>query len=273
MALYGAPPKPSAGDVASVLKQGISDQGLSEDVLLKMSVARRGQETNLKRANAAADDINAIMEDISCRGDFKYAFRQFNLDKVHIGMLDNNTPVVACDRYIMQTPTNATTPEEEVTVQALQNQQTIQAVGNKLDEIFEHVQDASNRKADILSFVKSVTGNVNLGSLVAWADAVEKAINSPLTCVDEIVSRNSVKAKNAVQTIYSLVGSSYGRIATQLTSAQDIRNLNNAAETCYELLMADTVERAFINFVFYVSFKVLVGKGICQATFVHHGRQ
>lgn len=255
VAMYGAPPKPSASSVASLLKQGINDRDLSEDVLLKMSVARRGQETNMERANAAVDDICTIMEDITGRG-FKYSSLQHNLaesNKVHIGMRNDTTPVVACDRYEMQENVGA----PEVTVDVLKSQPTIIAVEKNLSDIFRDVQDKTQQQQN-LTFVKTVVEYVKLGDLIAWGDNVEKAIRGK-TCEEEIVSTNAGAVKNAVQTIYGLVGSSYCRTATQLTSAQDIRKLKKAADTCYEALMADTREKAIVNFLFYVNFKVVEG--------------
>ena len=277
VAMYGAPPKPSAGNVAAVVKQGIADKELSDDVLLKMSVARRGQETNSARANIAADDICTIMEDVTGKG-FKYSNQRALADennRVHIGMLNDTTPIIACGRYKMHTGNNP----PAVTVEAIQNQATISAVENNFNEIFKDVQNNQQQQQN-QSFVTTVANNVNLGALVAWADSVEKAIRSPNNIspstaavttpapalatgpsrvVDEITSRNSSVAKTAVQTIYSLVGSSYCRTVTQLTSAQDILRFKKAADTCFEALMTDTRERAIVNFLFYVNFKVVEG--------------
>ncbi|MPD05176.1 hypothetical protein E2C01_100907 [Portunus trituberculatus] len=131
-----------------------------------------------------------------------------------------------------------------------------------------------------MSFVTTVAKHVNLGALVAWADSVEKAIRSPNNIspssaavttpapvlatgpsrvVDEITSRNSSVAETAVRNIYNLVSRSYCRTVTQLTSAQDILKFKKAADTCFEALMTDARERAIVNFLFSVNFKVVEG--------------
>ncbi|AYW76605.1 VP51 [Procambarus clarkii virus] len=259
VALYGAPPKPSASAVASIItgeRTSLNDKYLSDNVLLKMSVARVGQENNRKRADQAADEIRTIMEDIT--GSLSGAYRQYSPleeeNKVHIGITNNKTPSIVCGYYTMDTSISS----EPLSLTDFQNPTVIANVTKRMESIFSKVDSARSTRFD--AFVNGVANNMDIKSSIDWANMVENVIklpdSTPNPCsVDTIVSRDASVVKTAVNDIYASVGKSYCRPATQLTFMSEIEKLRKAAVVCFEALMSDTRERAFVEFLFYVSFK------------------
>nr|BDT63540.1 MAG: wsv308-like protein [Pasiphaea japonica whispovirus] len=268
IALYGTPPKPSAANVAVAIS---SNPERSNKVLMDMSVARVGQENNRHRVETAIEDICGAMEDVTGSG-FRFKQQHYHMtqikdeNKVYIQMVDDHTPQVAAGKYVMET-INGGSNTNEIGLQCFRSPATLQAVKNKLKDIFANVQQTSNNN-DFSNFVSAVANNGNMGALINWADKVENIITlqqrnnfglNKNIGDDVLYSRNAGICRVAVKDISQLVGVSYCVPATQLTLAEDIMKFKKAADVCFDVLMSDTIERIITNFLFYVNFKVVEG--------------
>ena len=277
VALYGAPPKPSARSVASLAgshkgeRLEVGDKSMADDVVLSMSVARYGLDCNRRRAEAAAAKISCIMEEIARTPVARTARKPYvnTLDRVFIGLNDDNTPRVDCSKYKL------TGREKKITVASFQVAAVIESVEEQLTEVFSDVQDPQGGRANKFgTFLNTLVHNVNFVNVVAWADGIESALkeherrpgtssSSSTACSGEgggaLTSRHANDVTTAVNSIMKLVGKSFGKTVTQLTSAQDISEFQIAARTCYSALMEETHERIVCLLLFYVSFKVVDG--------------
>ena len=265
VAMYGAPPKPAAGNVASIISPHkrkrlvVEDKSMVDDVVLSMSVARYGIENNRSRAEAAAENIGRIMEEIITTPATCTTLKPYIdiLDKVFVGLNDDNTPRVDCTKYEL-------VGDKEITLASFQEPAVISSVENNLKEILSEVQQKDQGASNNLqSYIKVLGKNTSMNSIISWADGVENMLKqyaqAPQPNYFPLVSRHASKVKMAVKEIMSLVGKSYCRTATQLTSIQDISKFQKATDTCYAALMAETHERIVSNLLFYVNFKIVEG--------------
>lgn len=260
VAMYGAPPKPAAGNVASIVSPHkrkrlvVEDKSMADDVVMSMSVARYGIENNRSRAEAAAENIGRIMEEITpatCTTIKPYVDI---LDNVFVGLNDDNTPRVDCTKYkLVRTDKN-------ITPASFQEPDVIASVETSLKEVLSEVQQKDQGVGNNL-YIKALGNNMN--SIISWADGVENVLKEYEQSAPStpnyflLTSRQASKVKMAVKEIMSLVGKSYCRTATQLTSARDISKFQKATDTCYTALMAETHERIVSNLLFYTNFKII----------------
>lgn len=269
VAMYGAPPKPAAGNVASIVsphkrkRLAVDDQAMADDIVTSMSVARYGIENNRSRAEAAVENIARIMEEITttpatCTTSIKPYVD--TLDRVFVGLNDDNTPRVDCTKYKLV----ETVDKKKITLASFQEHDVIDSVENSLKDMLSEVQQEASDH--LKSYIKVLASNVSMNSIISWADGVESALKEAQSTPSPpppnyflLISRHASKVKMAVKEIASLVGKSYCRTATQLTSAQDISKFQKATDTCYTALMAETHERIVSNLLFYVSFKTVEG--------------
>nr|AKS10632.1 wsv308-like protein [Metopaulias depressus WSSV-like virus] len=264
VAMYGAPPKPAAGNVASIVfphrRKRLADKSMADGVLMSMSVARYGIENSRSRAEAAAENISKIMEEITTTPPPCID----TLDRVFVGLNDDNTPRVDCTKYKLKGD------DKKITQASFQESSVIDSVEKKLKEVLSEVLQKDEGASNTLkSYIKMLANNTSMTSIISWANGVEimlkeyegrlGASNSTPPYYFPLISRHASKVKIAVKEIMSLVGKSYCRTATQLTSAQDISRFQKATDTCYTALMAETHERIVSNLLFYVNFKIVEG--------------
>lgn len=256
VAMYGAPPKPAAGSVASIVvsprkRLAVEDKSMADHVVMSMSVARYGIENNRSRAEAAAENIGKTMEEITAAAP---ATCTNTLDRVFVGLNDDNTPRVDRTKYKL-------VGDKKITLASFQDTAVIESVENNLKDILSEVQDRDQQQG-ANKYVKVLASNISMNSIISWADGVEAALkdHERLAAPDNyfpLISRHASKVKLAVKEIMSLVGKSYCRTATQLTSARDISKFQKATDICYTALMAETHERIVSDLLFYVSFKTV----------------
>ena len=260
VALYGAPPKPSAGDVASLLappckrqRLEVEDKSLADDVVLKMSVARYALENNRKRAETAAENISRIMEEIT---------KTSPVDTLFIGLNNDNTPCVDCSKYKLSGE------DKQISVVSFQKTAVIDSVEQQLAELLSKVKDPRGGGANNLRhYISVLANNASMNTFVAWADKIETTLKeyerlqktSSVVSSGALVSRHAAKVKLAVTDIMKLVGRAYCKTVTQLITAQDISTFQKATDICYNALMAETHERIVSHLLFYVNFKTVEG--------------
>ena len=263
VAIYGAPPKPAAGNVANIVspykrqRLVMKDKSMADDIVLAMSVARYGIENNRNRAEAAAENIGRIMEDITSTPTTCTTIKPYvdTLDRIFVGFNDDNTPRVDCTKYkLVET-------DKKITPKSFQEPSVTQSVETNLKEILSEVFQ-NDQGADLMPYINSLA--LRMDPIISWANGVETVLKKQQVKVESILpphsyfsARDISEVKMAVKDIMSLVGQSYCRTVTQLTSAQDISRFQKATDTCYTALMAETHERIVSNLLFYVSFKTV----------------
>lgn len=266
--MYGDAPKTSAGNVASIVAASSSvtaQQKLLRDcdekTGLAISAARYGIEHNQQRAESSATEICKIMEEIAPSALTALKLRLANTNKVHIGLNDDNTPRVDCSRYSIIASNNDAT--RNITAASFADTTVLDTVEKKLKDIFSKL-DPQQQQPDSLIYVKNLANSHSMTAIVAWADAVEGVLRTAdpalqrasSMCTDSpLVSRYASAITRAMIVIMEVVGKSYCKTVTQLSSAQDLDKFDKATETCYKALMADTHERLVCTVLFYVCFR------------------
>lgn len=290
VAMYGAPPKPAAGNVASIVSPPrkrkrlvmgynspprkrkrlvVEDKSLADDVVLLMSVARQGIESNRKRAEAAAENIGRIMREITTAPAACTTIEPYvdTLDKVFVGLNNDYTPCVDCTKYTLSDST------KNITLASFHESTVLDSVEKSLRDVLSKVQERETSKVqekepsdNLRQYIKNVATNISMNSIILWADGVESVLKECAQSTPSpsnyfpLISRHASEVRKAVQRIKRLVGESYCKMpATQLISAGDISEFRQAADTCYSALMAETHERIVSNLLFYVNFKVVEG--------------
>lgn len=260
--MYGETPKPSAHNVAAVVAASSSlsarqkiMEGMDDKTMLTVSAARFGMEHNRLRAEANAKLICKIMEDITPPSYQQQ--RSSAPSKVHVGLNDDNSPRVDCNQYTLEGAV------QTITAASFSKPTVLTGVEAHLKDIFSRIDP---QPPDSFQYVKSLATSNSIASIVTWADAVETALRTTdpaeraasHLCTDSpLVSRCASDVKRAMMVIMEVVGKSYCRTVTQLSSAQDIDKFDKATETCYKALMSDTHERILCSMLFYMCFQIL----------------
>nr|BDT62686.1 MAG: wsv308-like protein [Metapenaeus ensis nimavirus]GBG35492.1 wsv308-like protein [Metapenaeus ensis nimavirus] len=262
VAMYGAPPKPTAGDIADLLpshggRKNMRDASLAEKTVLAMSVARYGIEATHKIAETAAEDIYDIMASIVSRPSPSNV-RPYIERTVFIGLNGDNHPIVDCTKYKMDGDETQMSPSMFTSTVVLEE------VEKDLVDLFSEVQDPEMTRVNLKSYVKRIATNGQMESIMSWGDEAERKLRrreqpeqSCYHLSDYQISRRATEVNAAVADIMRHVGKSYCSKATQLISAQDIINFQRAIGTCYDALMADTHECIISHVFFYANFKIM----------------
>nr|BDT63019.1 MAG: wsv308-like protein [Trachysalambria curvirostris nimavirus] len=258
VALYGAPPKPTVGDVAGVLSYGgrrpVCDASLAKEATLAVSAARYGIDSTRSFAESAANQICRIMGDAvpTASSVLHGVSSTYSQRRVFIGLDKENEPTVDCSKYKMDG--NRT----QVTQLMFESSSVLAEVEKNLGSIFSKIQNpeiAGNLK----NYVKQTATNKSMGLIVSWGDRVETKLIESEGCTNNYsvswCARDDIHS--ALVDIMRHVGKSYCLRATQLTSASDIASFKKAIDTCYNALMAETHERIICNVLFYANFKVV----------------
>lgn len=272
VAIYGAPPKPPATNVATLISERrrvVEDDVLVNDVVLSMSVARYGLENNRNRAESAANNICRIMEGITSTPSITTKTKPYvdTLNEIFVRLNDDNSPRVDCSKYKL------VGTDKNVTAASFKEKSVLDQVVSSLKDILSKVDDNYHRNVGGLqSYVNALANNnSSMNAIVSWADTVENALKKQQqqqlagggggggvgdNCF--CGSRYTLKVNIALKEIMRLVGQSYCKTVSQLTSVQDLNNFEKATDTCFKALMADTHERIICTLLFYVSFKNII---------------
>lgn len=252
VAMYGAPPKPPASNVACILsakRLWVEDKSMADDVVMSMSVARYGIESNSRRAESAAEKIARIMDDIT--NDLKPYID--SPDRVFVGLNDDSTPRVDCTKYTLVNP-----DKKKITLESFKMSNVTERVEKSLNEILSevHQQKIDHQDASTSNFINVIMHHAIVKFVISWANNVEFALKEHEQATRPI-SSHVLKVKSAVKDIMNLVGNSYCSTATQLTSLPEISRFERAANICYTALMAETYERIVSDLLFYINFKII----------------
>ena len=236
VAMYGAPPKPSVSDVATIShphkRRKLEDKMLIDnDAVLSMSVARYGIQKNLERVEAILENIERIMIEIAVSSN------RMMPDEIFVGL---HEPYIDSTKYKL-------IEGEEETIESFKN--CMQSVEENLKEVFENTLYLEDLHIDY------VLKNIN--PALRWANCIEMELKSKQASPPQpAVFRRSVVIRAAVTELKRLVGKSICRTATQLISAQDIHAFEDATRCCYNALLATIHEQIISNVLFDVFFEL-----------------
>nr|BDV50191.1 MAG: wsv308-like protein [Chiromantes dehaani nimavirus] len=255
VAMYGAPPKPAASNVTSIVSPPykrlvLEDKSIVDDVVISMSIARHGIENNRSRVEAAVEVICRIMEEITTTTHSTKQPYVDTLDRVFVGLNNDNTPRVDCTKYKL------VGDNKDITLASFQKREVIDSVEGNLKEMLSKVQRSNN---NLKSYIETLANNIRMNFIISWANNVETALKKETQQQSTPPPPNyfPYEVQMAVQNIKNLVGKSYLRTATQLTSDRDISDFQKAADTCYTALMTETHERIVSNILFNANFKIV----------------
>nr|BDU62212.1 wsv308-like protein [Chionoecetes opilio bacilliform virus]GAV93231.1 capsid protein [Chionoecetes opilio bacilliform virus] len=225
---YGSSPKPTTKNVAALVCSNNTDS----DISLSISAARYGMRMNRLRADASAIDISNIMDTIIST----HRPIRPRIIEVHVGMTSTGVRV-DCSKYSL----NDNDDGDEVDTNN---------VITRLQGIFGDVE----KYEYVEKLVVCMTG------VYQWSDQVAQIIrkgeeNNTSHTTNPRLSLSSREVRDAVRKITELVGSSFGRTVTQLTTGQELSKFKKATCICYQALMANTREQVICDVLFNVCFK------------------
>lgn len=271
--LFGTP-KPSAGDVASLInyrRRQVPKDELSSDILNAVSVAKFGHDYHNRRAERNMSEIFDYINRLPVPGKVSL-YRRYgcgsdastkplnkmrNYSAVNIGLTVTGDPVLDKEKYVSASTNPKATADTIGTERAFDEA----AVKDTLLDMFSLL---NIEIGDIDSLIQ-LTKMKAIDIAIKWAESVEKQLLSNFIVDSGIQQQQSQTmtemymsdAKEGIHSLCNLVRDTFFKPASQLTRLQDIDDMQANMRKCVSLIKVNALERMVSALLFYSCFKVV----------------
>nr|BDT63183.1 MAG: wsv308-like protein [Hemigrapsus takanoi nimavirus]GBG35376.1 wsv308-like protein [Hemigrapsus takanoi nimavirus] len=278
--LFGTP-KPSAGDVASLVnykRRQVPKDELSSNILNAVSVTKFGQEYHNKRAERNMSEIFGYINRLPVPGKVsvyrssgygcglsgggastKALTKMRDHNSVNIGLTMAGDPVLDKEKYV----SGSTDPRATAETIGMEQELDEAVVKTTLLDMFSLLEIESD---DIDSLIK-LTKMKAIKIAIRWAESVEKQLLSSFIAsvdqqqqhqVDQTLTEMYMSdAKEGIHSLCNLVRDTFFRPASQLTRVQDVDDMQANMKKCVSLINVNALERMVSALLFYSCFEVL----------------
>lgn len=260
--LFGTP-KPSAGDIASLInhrRRQMSKSDLSSYILDSVSVTKFGQGYHNNRAERDMKEIlnyiwrmpipgkdSMYRRNNSWRGFGVSLNRMCDRNMVNIGLSVNGEPILDKEKYA---------PPRPGIVNIQNNVFNEIDVRTKLLDIFKLL----NIKNDDIDSLIRITRLKVIDIAKVWAESVETQLQSnsdTTTTTTSITEKYMSDAKEGVHYLGDLVRDTLFKPTSQLTQVQDVDDMQTNMKKYIFLINVNALERMVSALLFYSCFEVL----------------